>query len=182
MIKNASFTKTMKGTSKVSFEVNCLFCFRLDMVQIRGKRGRAVPLLLTKDVKQAISVLQEQREASGVLAENPYVFARPRNSKRPIRGWDCLKAVATRANLKEPGAITSTKLRKYVATVSQIIDLSNNELDWLARHLGHDINVTGISIASMSPQLSWLRLASSWLLSIKERCQNCLVESLMTSH
>ena len=111
------------------------------MVQIKGNRGRAVPVLLTRDVKQAIEVLQKQREACGVLAENPYIFARPRNSMRPLRGWDCLQAVARRANFKEPEAITSTKLWKYVATVSQIIDLSSNELDWLARHLGHDINV-----------------------------------------
>nr|CAI5849483.1 unnamed protein product [Callosobruchus analis] len=34
-----------------------------------------------------------------------------------------------------------TKLRKYVATVSQLFNMSENEYDWLARHLGHDIRV-----------------------------------------
>jgi len=43
--------------------------------------------------------------------------------------------------LEKPEAVTSTRLRKYVATVSQILDLQENELDWLARHLGHDIRV-----------------------------------------
>ena len=42
---------------------------------------------------------------------------------------------------KCPDAIQSVKLRKYVATVSQILNLEENELDWLARHLGHDIRV-----------------------------------------
>ena len=37
--------------------------------------------------------------------------------------------------------IPSTRLRKYVATVSQILDLQDNGLDWLACHLGHDISV-----------------------------------------
>ena len=43
--------------------------------------------------------------------------------------------------MKHPEAIQSIKLRKYVATVSQILSLEDNELDWLARHLGHDIAV-----------------------------------------
>ena len=46
-----------------------------------------------------------------------------------------------RCNLKDASSIKSTKLRKYVATVSQIIDLEGNELEWLAQHMGHDINI-----------------------------------------
>ena len=44
-------------------------------------------------------------------------------------------------NLEKPETVTSTGLRKYVATVSQILDLQKNKLDWLARHLGHNISV-----------------------------------------
>jgi len=43
--------------------------------------------------------------------------------------------------LEKPEAVTTTRLPKYIATVSQILDLQENELDWLARHLGHDIRV-----------------------------------------
>ena len=42
--------------------------------------------------------------------------------------------------LEKPEAVTSARLQKYVDTVSQILDLQENELDWLARHLGHDIS------------------------------------------
>ncbi|CAG9824529.1 unnamed protein product [Phaedon cochleariae] len=45
------------------------------------------------------------------------------------------------ANLESPETITSTKLGKYVATVFQVFNLKENECDWLARHLGHDIRV-----------------------------------------
>ncbi|XP_071944678.1 uncharacterized protein [Antedon mediterranea] len=37
--------------------------------------------------------------------------------------------------------IRSTKMRKYIATVSQILNLKESQLDWLADHLGHSINV-----------------------------------------
>jgi len=40
---------------------------------------------------------------------------------------------------KKPLLITSTKLRKHVATLSQIINLRQNELDILASFLGHDL-------------------------------------------
>ena len=43
--------------------------------------------------------------------------------------------------LQFPEAVQRNKLRKYIATVFQIVDLRDNELEWLSRHLGHDINV-----------------------------------------
>ena len=30
-------------------------------------------------------------------------------------------------------------LRKYIATITQVLSLEEKELDWLARHLWHDI-------------------------------------------
>lgn len=114
------------------------------MVEIRGKRGRKVPVLLTKEVKKAMILLVDKREAVGINPRNPYLFARPSaRSCRHLRPWDCLHRVAHAQglNLKNPEAITSTRLRKYIATVSQVLDLEDKELDWLARHMGHDIRV-----------------------------------------
>ena len=51
------------------------------------------------------------------------------------------KLINDELKLEKPDAVTSARLRKYVATVSKILDLRENELDWLARHLGHEITV-----------------------------------------
>ena len=32
-------------------------------------------------------------------------------------------------------------MRKYVAMVSQLVDMDNTELGWLAKHLGHSLDV-----------------------------------------
>lgn len=133
------------------------------MVQTRGKRGRTVPILLTNNDKANIEVLRSHRAAVGIHPANPFVFARARNSLQPVRGWDCLHAMAHKADLKQPVAVTSTKLRKYVATVSQVVDLNNNELDWLARHLGHDIQVHRDFIANKNPLLNLQKSANYWL-------------------
>lgn len=115
-------------------------CFRLDLIYIRGKRGRKVPVLLTAEVTQAIECLIITRNSVGVHEDNKYIFAAPtRDSKSHLRGHDCLLKVVSQCPLKCPEGIKSTKLRKYAATVSQILDLNSNELEWLAQHMGHNM-------------------------------------------
>ena len=60
-----------------------------------------------------------------------------------MRACDCLRKFATKCEppLSNPVNVTSTKLRKYIATISQVLSLKETEVDWLARHLGHDIRV-----------------------------------------
>lgn len=90
----------------------------------------------------AIKLLIETRDKVDVHSDNPYVFAvNDGCSTNHIRGYDALKKVIANVELKAPEQLTSTKLRKYVATVSQILDMNNSELGWLAKHLGHDIEV-----------------------------------------
>lgn len=43
--------------------------------------------------------------------------------------------------LLHPGRITSTKLRKHVATLFQLADLTEGELEQVAAFLGHNLNV-----------------------------------------
>ena len=52
-----------------------------------------------------------------------------------------MRDTAKAAELKHPELVTSTALRKYISTVAQIINLEKGELEWLANHLGHDLEV-----------------------------------------
>ncbi|KAF5269754.1 hypothetical protein FQR65_LT17931 [Abscondita terminalis] len=113
----------------------------LTLIEIRGKGGRKVPVLLSSVMKDAIDILIKSRNEAGIISENRYIFARSSNSLNQLRGHDCLNQVMDNVILARPELITGTKLRKYVATVAQIFNLSKNEYDWLARHLGHDIRV-----------------------------------------
>lgn len=44
-------------------------------------------------------------------------------------------------NLKQGHLVTSTNMRKYVATISQLVDMNETEMGWLAKHLGHDLQI-----------------------------------------
>ncbi|XP_051743094.1 uncharacterized protein LOC127508770 isoform X1 [Ctenopharyngodon idella] len=115
-------------------------CRHFSRVEIRGKRGRKVAILLTPDVVDALLLLVSKRSECGVLDTNEFLFARP-NCQSHYRGQDSLRAYASECGAQNPEFLRSTHLRKHVATLSQILNLKNNELDQVADFLGHDIRV-----------------------------------------
>ncbi len=115
-------------------------CAHFSRVEIRGKRGRKVAVLLSPDMVDALKHLISRRTECGVPEENTFLFARP-NCLSPYRGQDCLRIYANECGTQNPELLRSTQLRKHVATLSQVLNLKNHELDQVADFLGHDIHV-----------------------------------------
>ncbi|XP_051809978.1 uncharacterized protein LOC127535650 [Acanthochromis polyacanthus] len=113
---------------------------RLTRLVTRGKRGRKVPILLLERTKASLDFLIEKRREVGILEENPFLFARLGTTTN-LRGCDCLRKYAEESKAKNPELLRSTKLRKHVATLCQLLDLNNQELEQVARFMGHDIRV-----------------------------------------
>ncbi|XP_043978900.1 uncharacterized protein LOC122834482 isoform X2 [Gambusia affinis] len=124
------------GLSKVEKKL----CSYFSRVEIIGKRGRKVAVLLSPDVVDALTLLVSKREQCGVCSTNIFLFARPR-SQSHYRGQDCLRVYGSQCGAKHPEFLRSTQLRKHVATLSQVLNLKNNEIDQVADFLGHDIRV-----------------------------------------
>ncbi|XP_051980797.1 uncharacterized protein LOC127642110 [Xyrauchen texanus] len=121
-------------------EVEKKLCRHFTRVITRGKRGRPVPILLTPKMLCALELLIKQREACGVLKNNPYMFARP-EAMTHFRGSDCLRGFAKVCGAKCPKSLTSTRLRKHAATLSTVLNMTDTEMDQLANFLGHDIRI-----------------------------------------
>jgi len=115
-------------------------CSILMRVEIPGKRGRTVPLLLTEKFKEAIDCIIKYRSSAHVLDTNEYIFAQPHRSGH-VRCTDVLRKYSVECGAEAPEALRSTALRKHVATMSQILNLKDNELDLIAQFLGHDVRV-----------------------------------------
>jgi len=124
------------GLSLMEQKLCGLFC----RVEIRGKRDRVVPILLTEHIQSAVDLLNQYRSDAGIYKSNKYVFA-VAFSDNFLRGSDVLRKVSVQCGASQPSTLTSTNLRKHVATVSQILNLKDHELDTLAQFLGHDIRV-----------------------------------------
>ena len=119
-----------------------LLAKRLKVLYVKGKRKRRVPILFTKEVQEAIELLLSAREKVGVSVHNEYLFPRPtRDSKGHVRGWDVIHEISTKARLQKPELVTSTKIRKHIATVLQLLDMNDAELSWITDHLGHSADV-----------------------------------------
>ncbi|XP_049895877.1 uncharacterized protein LOC126387392 [Epinephelus moara] len=113
---------------------------KLTRIVTRGKRGRKVPILLLDRTKSSLDFLIKKRSEVGILEENPFLFARIGTTTN-IRGCDCLRKYAQECKAGNPELLRSTKLRKHVATLCQLLDLDNQELEQVARFMGHDIRV-----------------------------------------
>jgi hypothetical protein len=110
------------------------------LLETRGKRDRKVPILLPVDAQQAIELLIKNRKNCGISDTNQFLFPLP-GFETSLRGWEVLNKLAKEFGCQRPELITGTKLRKYLATTAQAMNLAENEMDWLANHLGHDIKV-----------------------------------------
>ena len=113
----------------------------LQRVEIRGKKGRGVPVLLTEDMQAAVDALIRMRVEVGVPEENPYLFPALHSSAGHHRADVILRKFAGECGASDPSTLRGTRLRKHVATLTQLLNLRENELDALADFMGHDIRV-----------------------------------------
>ncbi|KAK0148604.1 hypothetical protein N1851_011041 [Merluccius polli] len=79
---------------------------------------------------EALDMLHQKRKECGVLKENAYVFARP-GVMSHYRGSDCIRQFVQLCDVKNPLSLTSTRLRKHMATLSKVLNLQETELDQL---------------------------------------------------
>ncbi|XP_033100811.1 uncharacterized protein LOC117104222, partial [Anneissia japonica] len=118
----------------------CL-CKKLKRLEIMGKQGRKVPILIPEAIFGSIQLLIVTRTNVDISKDNKFLFAVPAPSNRPIRSSVCIHKFALECGVNKPQNLTATRLRKHIATFSQVFNLQNNELDILATFMGHDINV-----------------------------------------
>ncbi|XP_060590855.1 uncharacterized protein LOC132745869 isoform X2 [Ruditapes philippinarum] len=113
----------------------------VDRIEIRGKRGRKVAILVHHNLRKQLDTLVKNRTLGCIDESNKYVFARPGDAEFPMRAADVLRKYANECGAKQPELLNSTSFRKHIAVIVQMLNLKDNELDVLADFLGHDIRV-----------------------------------------
>ncbi len=112
-----------------------------ERVELKGKRGRKVAVLLTPEMTKSLKLMIMKREECGVSNKNEFLFAVP-HCITYYRGHQCLRKFADECGAKKTtDFLRSTRLRKEGATTSQMLNLKNNAMNQLADFLGHDITV-----------------------------------------
>lgn len=117
---------------------------RLKLCYIEGKkkngnRSALVPILFTEESVEAIRILITKRSTANISKDNEFVFA---CGEQSLRGWDTLQAITKQiSGLVKPQLITPTRTRKLLATMLQVLDMTEAEVTWVTNHMGHSKDV-----------------------------------------
>ncbi|VDI57024.1 Hypothetical predicted protein [Mytilus galloprovincialis] len=122
-------------------ETEKLLLGQQEIIQIQGKADNIVPVLVPIEVIQPLAYLADPqvRIKAGIKSDNMYLFANTGNGVH--RAYDSLKCVCEEAGVRYPDRITSVNIRKYFATMMQVIGMQPHELEHLCKHMGHSFNV-----------------------------------------
>ncbi|KAJ8018205.1 hypothetical protein HOLleu_43939 [Holothuria leucospilota] len=150
-IKLSSYFSRKTGVDEVSdeltgklteFEKKLLL--EQDMMEIRGKCGKFVPVIIPPYIKPLLKYItdSEVRHAAGISSTNNYVFASNRSGV--IRGGYSLVVMSDAAGLSKPERIRGTAMRSFMATMSQGMNITPQQQQWIVDHMGHTLNVHNI--------------------------------------
>lgn len=120
--ENASNYKSYEEFNDAITPTEKILLTKFKRIVTRGKRGRGVPVLFSTDLQEHVKVLIDLR-CNFIDPSNIYLFANT-NSDNPITGYKIMSKHTKLANLTNPEALTSTRLRKHLATLTQIFNVS----------------------------------------------------------
>jgi hypothetical protein len=135
--KNANrdeFVQSLSKTEKVLVS-------SYERVVTIGKGSRQVPVLLPKAsmVKYYDKICSiRELHKDWFLEENKYFFAQP-HSARWIDGCSVIRKYAKKCGAEFPYLLSSVRLRKHIATITQLLSLKSNEIHQLAKFMGHTV-------------------------------------------
>lgn len=126
--KETEFDSCLTETEKILLN-------RYSRFIVEGKRGRGVPILLSPDMKTHLELLLETRH--NFVQNNDYIFHS--GGAYFIDGTRTLRKYAIKSGAQRPNSITATRLRKHLATITQLLQFSESDLEQLSNFMGHTL-------------------------------------------
>lgn len=105
-------------------------------VVTRGKGNKPVAILFPKSIKNFIEIMLSVRHEC-VPESNEFLFGNPNTENSWMSGYHVLRKLASQAQIDEPDLITSTKLRKHIATILQVLNVKDIDKEQFASFMGH---------------------------------------------
>lgn len=119
-------------------ELEKSLCSVLKRVVVFGKGSKPVPILFTQKMQDYMASLIKTRKNTNVVPHsNKYVFANPGSIDRWMSGSAVLRKLAKNCGAKNPELLTSTRFRKQIATILQLMNFRDDEMEQIAKFMGH---------------------------------------------
>lgn len=107
-------------------------------VVVFGKGSKPVPILFTKKMQSFVNIILQIRRTSDIVPKsNKYLFANPRSKDRWMSAASVIRKFAHKCGAKSPELLTSTRFRKQIATILQLMNFEKNEMEQIAKFMGH---------------------------------------------
>ncbi|KAJ8933494.1 hypothetical protein NQ314_013971 [Rhamnusium bicolor] len=102
---------------------------------------------------------------SKFVTDNDFVFHT--SGQGFIDGTKVLHRYVNKCKVERPGSITATRLRKHLATITQLLQFSNNDMEQLSKFMGHTLK-THCNVYRMSDKMYQTAKVSKLLLLMTE--------------
>lgn len=153
---NTEFESCLTETEKILLN-------SFSRIVIRGKRGRGVPILLSPDMKKHFDFFISKR--NNFVKNNKFIFHT--NGQGCLDGTKVLYKWARKCGTDRPESINATKLRKHLATITQLLQFSEKDLEQLSQFMGHTLK-THCKIYRLSDNMYQTAKVSKLLLLMNE--------------
>lgn len=101
-----------------------------------GKGTKPVAILFPRSLQKYIEILLSARSKC-IPETNQYLFANPKTENRWLSGYHTLIKLAKLSGVKNKELFTSTRLRKHIATILQVMNITDCEMEQFANFMGH---------------------------------------------
>ncbi|XP_031334400.1 uncharacterized protein LOC116164372 [Photinus pyralis] len=123
---------------KALSESEKMLCKHFKRIVTIGKGSKCVPILFPKNGQTYIDTLLDARRGNDLIPkENPYLFAAIGTKDKWVNASQILRKYSENCGAANPGTLRSSRLRKQIATVLQILHLNESEKEQVASFMGH---------------------------------------------
>ncbi|KAJ8307198.1 hypothetical protein KUTeg_015282 [Tegillarca granosa] len=145
-------------------------CTSHTRVEIRGKRGRKVPVLLTDKMRQQIEVLIDNRKKANVKQQ--FLFARPGEFTKPYRGkdFDEIEIVPEKEILESESESETDDLTVIEKGVADVMDFSESDENEALAETPKNLSKKKLHVAVKKNFTKVLCLLNLYLRLMMQRC------------
>ena len=156
-------------------EVEMMFAKYYTLLRLPGKAGKFVPVLIPPKTLEVIDFMINDDK----LKSDNYFF-QTEGGEQFYRSIDVLRKYAEEFKLQDKKVFRSTKLRKYLVTAAQFLDLPQNQRVWVADFLGHDLNVHDKYYRMHTDAVNLAKMTKLLYIADKRKVKDAYLENLDT--
>ncbi|XP_029976245.1 uncharacterized protein LOC115409280 isoform X2 [Salarias fasciatus] len=138
--KDTKETEFQEETAGCQSHLEHILSMHRVKINVKTNNDKEITLTLTDQLLSAFTLLMNKREACGVHESNPYLFGQPEAGPAEFhQAHSCIRFQLRRCDRKCHERLASARYCEHIVRIFEILSLTNDGLDQLAKLLGREI-------------------------------------------